>query len=143
MGVELEVWRARIGLFCGGRGSKKLKALLAYRRLFRRDAVAWATGETTNCTPIAIQAIIACLPLLLILRFLGSCWNKIKCTHLVKFHGGLSYLWNKDAKTLVSSAVRVALVLSTAVLLYRRILLILAGDVELNPGPQMSEYIAT
>ena len=73
MGVDLEMWRARIGLFCGGGGSKKLKALLAYRKIFRRDAVAWATGETTISTPVAIQAIIAGLLLLLILCFVGSC----------------------------------------------------------------------
>ena len=137
MGIDVELWRARIGNFNGGKGSRKLRALLAFR-----DPVAWATGETTNCTPVAVQASIACLSLWLILRFLGSCWNKIKSTHPTKFNGGLSYHWSKDPKAPVSITLSIAVVVAIAVLLHSlTILLLRAGDVELNPGPIMSELL--
>ena len=136
MGIDVELWRARIGTFNGRKGSRKLRALLAFRRLFLRDPVALATGETTNCTPVAVQASIACLSLWLILRFLGSCWNKIKSTHPTKFNGGLSYHWSKDPKAPVSITLSIGVVVAIAVLLHSlTILLLRAGDVELNPGP--------
>ena len=142
MGIDLALWRARIGTFKGGRISRKLRALLAYQRLFLRDPVAWATGETTNCTPIAVQAGIALLSLWLIVRFLGSCWNKIKSTHPTKFNGGLSYQWSKDPKAPVSITVCVALVVAAAVLLHSiTIRLVRSGDIEPNPGPiYMGEF---
>ena len=140
MGNDVELWRARIWTFNGGKGSRKLRALLAFRRLYLKDPVGWATGETTNCTPVAVQASIACLSLWLILRFLGSCWNKIKSTHPTKFNGGLSYHWSKDPKAPVSITLSIAVVVAIAVLLHSlTILLLRAGDVELNPGPITSE----
>ena len=131
MGIDIELWRARIGISGGGKGSRKLRAL---HMLNLRNSVAWTTGETTSCRTIALHASIACMSLWMILCFLSSYWNKINSTHLTMYSGELSYHWSKDTKAPMPTMVSVAVVAIAVLLLSLTILLIRSGDVELNRG---------
>ena len=108
----MELWRARIGLFSGGRGSRPQSKASStkHQPLHFSDTVA-----TT------VKVVQGGLLLLLILKFLSS---RDK-SHLLKR--------TRNAGVLV---------ISIAVLLHSLAhLLLLAGDVESNPGPQMGKII--
>ena len=74
------------------------------------------------------------------LTFPGQLLEQDQVNSPTKFNGGLSYHWSKDPKAPVSITLSIAVVVAIAVLLHSlTILLLRAGDVELNPGPIMSE----
>ncbi len=95
MGIGVELWRARIGLFCGGRGCRPRKATQTHK-LHRDD-------ETSNDTANGKNSTTNC-----------SCHH----SHCVWYIGP------------VIAAIFVA-----------SLLLLLAGDVELNPGPGRGTFV--
>ncbi len=110
MGISVELWRARIGLFSGGRGSRphSKAPLTKHQPLHFSDTV----GTTA-------KVVQGGLLLLYILTFLSS----------------------QDQKKFLKHTINVGLlVVSIAVLLHSLThLLLLAGDVESNPGPRMGK----
>ncbi len=95
MGIGVELWRARIGLFCGGRGCRPRKTTLTHK-LHRDDEtlndMANQKDSTTNCS----------------CHFSYCVW----------------YICPVIAAIFVAA-----------------LLLLLAGDVELNPGPGRGTFV--
>ncbi len=111
MGITVELWRARIGLFSGGRGSQPhSKASSTKQRPLH-------FSDTVGSTAKVVQGGLL---LLYILKFL-SYQDKTKFLKRTRNVG--------------------LLVILIAVLLHSLThLLLLAGDVESNPGPRMGKF---
>ncbi len=108
----MELWRARIGLFGGGRGSRpKSKASSTKHQPLH-------FSDTVGTTAKVIQGGLL---LLLILKF-------------------LSY---QDKSQLLKRMRNVGLLVTSIVVLLHSLahLLLLAGDIESNPGPQMGKLL--
>ena len=180
MGIELELWRARIGLFCGGRGNRKVRdhgtssrlSHLQKRLVYASKNVCTPgetsnsggihiSGETTcpgetnnsgeipspggcsneentsNCVLITLQDVIDALFVALILYCLCYYCNHVQpIQSKTKLTQRVSYHWSCNIMTFVSVFISVVLVSDIVIL---SLLLIIAGDIELNPGPQGSE----
>ncbi len=109
MGITVELWRARIGQFSGGRGSRPhSKASSTKQPLHFSDTV----GTTA-------KLVRGGLLLLLILKFLSS----------------------QDKSLLLKRTRSAGLLMIAIVGLVHSLahLLLLAGDIESNPGPQMGK----
>ena len=132
MGIDLGTWRARIGLnYC--RQSRYACCPLP----FQWRAARWGVGEVMNSTPLVLQGCMAVVSLSLILRYtlrgrpIGRCGCGKVCRP--KSRGG----------SVPSADVRGMGVIETCLLL--RVcavvlaLLLMAGDVERNPGPTGKE----
>ena len=108
----MELWRARIGLFGGGRGSRpQSKAPSTKHQPLH-------FSDTVGTTAKVIQGGLL---LLLILKF-------------------LSY---QDKSQLLKRTRNVGLLVTSIVVLLHSLahLLLLAGDIESNPGPQMGKLL--
>ena len=106
----MELWRARIGQFSGGRGSRpRSKAPSTRQPLHFSDTV----GTTA-------KVVQGGLILLLILKFLSS----------------------QDKSHLLKRTRNVGLLMFAIVGLVHSLahLMLLAGDIESNPGPQMGKF---
>ena len=143
MGIDIEQWRARIGTYNGGRVCRTRNKIYSSSHASSTAAVTWATGEIINTVPLPVHAGIAFVSLWMVLGYLSQChwWKKVKSTHPTKLTQGSLYEWNKNTTATVSrSTVCVSMVFTAAILLYSlALLLIMAGDVELNPGPGIGE----
>ena len=132
MGIDLGTWRARIGLnYCR-------QSRYACRPLpFQWRAARWGVGEVINSTPLVLQGCMAVVSLSLILGYtlrgrpIGRCGCGKVCRP--KSRGG----------SVPSVDVRGMGVIETCLLLrvcaVVLVLLLMAGDVERNPGPTGKE----
>ena len=125
MGIDLETWRARIGLFHASSVGRHLKR---QQRTPRRNvAVCWNTGETMNYMP---HLFVSCFTVVLLVQYVLCLYKKYKGAHvqtaLVFIFSGMK-LCCGVASTIVHPRKSILVALS--------LLLIIAGDVELNPGP--------
>ena len=134
MGIDLATWRARIGLnLCR----------YAYRPLpAQRRAARWGVVEVVNSTPLVLQGCMAVVSLSMILEYVfrrfggcphgrGGC-GKVRCPKL----GGGS-VPNAEARGMVGVGSGVCLLLRVCAVVLS--LLLMAGDVERNPGPTGKE----
>ena len=136
MGIDVVTWRARIGLFHAYHPVK-----VKWRNDFHHaEAPKWGVGEVMNSTPIILQGFLAVVSLSLILEHtfrrtvpcLKRRGGKLHCPKLKKF--GASSIIHEGTGCVLDSAsmcVKVATVVLT--------LLLIAGDVERNPGPEINE----
>ena len=138
MGIDTEQWRARIGTYNGGRG----------RRICRThqnpcvDAVSWTTGEIMGTIPQCVQQGVGVVSLWIILCYFSHFWTRVGSSYPIS----LSRVYRKSLRAILFVGVTVctmaSLTATTVVLLhFLALLLIMAGDVELNPGPGMSESV--
>ena len=138
MGIDLATWRARIGLNYYRQCRYACQPLRIQWRAAR-----WGVGEVVNSTPVVLQGCMAVVSLSLILEYAfhkwGGCpkWRggcgKVRCP---KFGGGsvlCAEAREKGAGTGVSLLLQICVVLLA--------LLLIAGDVERNPGPTGKEGI--
>ena len=130
MGINTEQWRARIGTYNGGRGHRVCRA----HQNHYVNSVSWTTGEIMSTIPLCIQHGVGFLSLWIILCFLGLWLNKFQ-----SFHCKSNYC--KNIRGSVSIRMCISLMTAASVLLH--FLLIMAGDVELNPGPGMGNLRKT
>ena len=131
MGIDTEQWRARIGTYNGGRG----------RRICRAhqnpcvNAFSWTTEEIMSTIPLCVHNGVGFLSVWIILCFFGHWLRRVG-----SFHCKSNY-W-KTIRVTVPIGMCVSLIVGAAVLLHSlALLLIMAGDVELNPGPGMGNLI--
>ena len=134
MGIDTEQWRARIGTYNGGRGRRVRRAL--YQSC---NAVSWTTGEILSAAPLFVQQGIACVSLWILLLSLSHWWTRIRSSFSAKLNReGFNH--HKISRATVPVTLCITLVMTAAVLLYSlALLLIMAGDVDLNPGPGMGK----
>ena len=134
MGIDLATWRTRIGLNYYHQCRYACHPLPVQWRAAR-----WGVGEVVNTTPLVFQGCMAVVSLSLILEYVfrrrGGClkWRgwcgKVRCPKL----GGGSV----DARGMVGVGSGVCLLLQVCAVVLS--LLLMAGDVERNPGPTDKE----
>ena len=136
MGIDTEQWRARIGTYNGGRRCRTPSG--SYQRLPVSHAVTWTTRDIIQTTPLPVQAGIALVSLWMVLCSLHCLWKKIESSQSTKIVQGCSFYRKKDTMFIT---VCVSLLAAATVIFHSlAFLLIMAGDVELNPGPEMGAF---
>ena len=132
MGIDVATWRARIGL------NFSRQTRYACRPLpVQWKAARWGVGEVVNSTPLLLQGCVAVVSLSLILGYtfrrgsIGRCGCGKVCSS--KFRGGS--VPSAEVRGMTDTAVCLLLGVCAVVL----VLLLMAGDVERNPGPTGKE----
>ena len=138
MGIDVATWRARIGLNCCRRYRYASRPLPVQWRAAR-----WGVGEVMNSTPLLLQGCMAVVSLSLILgytfrrRLTGRCGcGKVCCTG--KLRGG-SVPSAEVGGMACTGTIGVCLLVGVCAVVLA--LLLMAGDVERNPGPTGKEGI--
>ena len=126
--IELELWRARIGLNhagAAGRVSRLLKK--RFKGLNKSCFMEWGadTGEI-NGVAYALRSVVA---LVLLLRCILMLFKREK-----NAGGSFAEVFCGDVKSVLTMQSGVPLLLKVCVVMIA-LLLLLAGDVERNPGP--------
>ena len=132
MGIDLATWRARIGLnyyhMCR---PLQTRWRSSGGRLCQRGVANWSVGEIMSDTPLMVKGYMTVIALLLILQHFFSKLKpgrdgggKVRCQWR-ETNFRVSEILD-DAATLLLRAVAVVIPL----------LLVVAGDVETNPGPR-------
>ena len=139
MGIDLATWRARIGLNYYHQCRYACRPLPVQWR-----AASLGVGEVVNNTPVMLQGCMAVVSLSLILEYAFRRWEgcpnwrvwvgcgKVRCPKL----GGGSVSSGEASRMAGVGSVVCLLLRVCAVVLS---LLLLAGDVERNPGPTDKE----
>ena len=137
MGIDVATWRARIGLnYCR-------QSRYAYRPLpVQWRAARWGVGEVMNSTPLLLQGCMAvvCLSLILGYTFRGGPIGRCGCGKVCcrKLRGGS--VPNAEVRGMADTGIiGVCLLLGVCAVVLA--LLLMAGDVERNPGPTGSLLI--
>ena len=126
----MELWRARIGLYhaaSASRGSKRLKSLFQTCNL--SNTAKWASKDSVDGMTFALRSCIAAVSLLLVIRFIRSFIKSLKSRKIVLSFVEASF---RPVKAVLISGL--PLLLKVCVVMIP-LLLLLAGDVERNPGP--------
>ena len=131
MGIDLATWRARIGLNYYHKCRPLQTRWKSSGRLYQPGVASWGVGEVMNDTPLVLKGCMTVVALSLILQYVAHSCSKLKG------RGGSSKVhchWlgtTFQARGTVDG--RVTLLLGTIVVI--PLLLVIAGDVERNPGP--------
>jgi len=137
MGIDLATWRARIGLnyyhMCR---PLQTRWRSSGGRLYQPGVARWGVGEVMNDTPLVLKGCMTVVLSLILQYVVFSCnWLKrkggrgqVRCC----WHGSSSEVWRRadGGVTLLLRAIVVVIPL----------LLVIAGDVETNPGPEGNLY---
>ena len=134
MGIDLATWRAQIGLnYYHACRPLQTRWRSSGGRLYQPGVAGWGVGEVMNDTPLVLKGCMAVVALSLILQYIAHTWPKLKG----RGGGGkLHCHWSGTATSQVRGLVDCGgtLLLKTFVVV-TSLLLVMAGDVELNPGP--------
>ena len=133
MGIDVATWRARIGLngyhMCCPFHTRWRNS---GGRLYQPGVASWGVGEVRNGTPLVLKGCMTVVALSLILRYVVHSWSKLRG----KSGGGkVRCHWQRTASQL-RGTVDGGVTLLKAILVVIFLLLVIAGDVELNPGPE-------
>ena len=133
MGIDVATWRARIGLNYYRQSRYACRPLPVQRRVAR-----WGVGEVINSTPLLLQGCMAVVSLSLILGYTfrrrptGRCGCGKVCRP--KLRAGSS-VPSTEVRGMADTDITGVLAVCAVVLA----LLLMAGDVERNPGPTVKE----
>ena len=135
MGIDLATWRARIGLnyhmcrplqtrwrssHCGG-------------RLSQPGVACWRVGEVMNDTPMVLKGCMTVVALSLILQYIVSSWSQLKG----RGRGGkVRCHWRGSTSRVKGILDGEGTLLLRAIVVVIPLLLVIAGDIETNPGPE-------
>ena len=139
MGIEVEQWRARIGTYTARRYCTRTRNCSS----FKFSTNLWTTEETITTTPLPIYTgIIAMVFLWILFRFFGHWCKRSWCSQRSKPNCLSSYQIKSYCGTLAMFVCVSLITLTSTLILYSlALLLIVAGDVELNPGPGIGKFI--
>ena len=137
MGVDLATWRTRIGL------NYYHQCRYACRPLpIQWRAARWGAGEVVNSIPLVFQGCLAVVSLSLILEYAFHKWGgcakgsggcgKVRCPTI-----GSGSVPSAEARGMVGVGSGMCLLLRVCAVVLS--LLLMAGDVERNPGPTDKE----
>ena len=136
MGIDLATWRARIGLnyyhMCR---PLQTRWRSSGSQLYQPGVVNWGVGEVMSDTPLVLKGCMTVVALSVILQYVVHSWSKLKR----RGGGGKVRCYWRGSTSQVRGAVddRVTLLLRANVVVMP-LLLVIAGDVETNPGPEGS-----
>ena len=140
MGIDLATWQARIGLnyyhMCR---PLQTRWSSSSARLYEPGVARWGVGEVMNDTSLVLKGCMAVVALSLILQYAVHSWSKLKRRGgggKVHCHGRES---TSHAKTAVDDG---GILLLRAIVVVISLLLVIAGDVETNPGPKGTSSIS-
>ena len=134
MGIDLATWRARIGLnyhhMCR---PLQTRWRSSGGRVYQPGVASWGVGEVMNDTPLVLKGCMTVVALSLILQYVVHSWSKLKG----RCGGGKvrSHWWGSTSqmrRTMDGGGI----LLLKAVVVLIPLLLVMAGDVERNPGPE-------
>ena len=133
MGIDLATWRARIGLnyyhMCR---SLQTRWKSSGGQLYQHGVANWRAGKVMSFTPLVLKDCMTIVTLSLILHYVVRSLSKQKGN----FGGGkMPCHWQRttsEVKEIVCGGMTLLLANFVVVL---PLLLVIAGDVELNPGP--------
>ena len=129
MGIDLATWRTRIGL----NYYHMCRPLQTRWRssggwLYQPGVASWGVGEVMNNTPLVLKGCMTVVALSLLLQYAVHSWSILKGTG---GNGRVNYHWRVST----SSSVDGGTLLLRAIVVVIPLLLVIAGDVETNPGP--------
>ena len=132
MGIDLATWRARIGLNYMCR-SLRTRWRNSGGLLYQPGVTSWGVGEVMNDTPLVLKGCMAVVALSLILQYVLCKWPKLKG----KSWGGKVHChWQGTTSQVKSTVDGGGTLLLRAIMVVIPLLLVIAGDVETNPGPR-------
>ena len=139
MGIDIATWRARIGLNCYHM-CRPLRTRWGSSGvwLYQPGVASWGVGEVMNDTPLVLKGCLTVVALSLILQYAVHSWSKLKgrggggkvCCH---WQGSTFQAKGKGVKRILDGG---GTLLLRAYVVVLPLLLVRAGDVELNPGPE-------
>ena len=139
MGIDVATWRARIGLNCCRRYPYACRTLPVQWR-----AATWGVEEVMNSTPPLLQGCMAVVSLALILGYafrrrpIGRCVCGKVCRPKIRSRGGS--VPSAEVRGMANTgSIGVCLLVGVCAVVLA--LLLMAGDVERNPGPTGKEGI--
>ena len=132
MGIDLATWRARIGLnyyhMCH---PLQTRWRSSGGRLYQPGVASWGVGEVMNDTPLVLNGCMTVVALSLILQYVVHSWSKLRGRG-----GGGKVRCHWQVMFRVRGAVDGGrILLLRAIVVMISLLLVIAGDVETNPGP--------
>ena len=133
MGIDLATWRARIGLnyyhMCH---PLQTRWRSNGGRLYQPGVASWGVGEVMNDTPLVLKGCMTVVALSLILQYVVHSWSKLRGRD-----GGGKVRCHWQVMFRVRGAVDGGrILLLRAIVVMIPLLLVIAGDVETNPGPE-------
>ena len=133
MGIDLATWRARIGLnyyhMCR---PLQMRWRSSGGRLYQSGVAGLGVGEVLNDTPLVLKGCMTVVALSLILQYVVHSLSKPKG----RGGGGKVRCHWQGSTSQLRGTVDGGVTLLKAILLVIFLLLVIAGDVELNPGPE-------
>ena len=137
MGIDLATWRARIGLnyyhMCR---PLQTRWRSSGGRLYQPGVGSWGVGEFMNDTPLVLKGCMTVVALSLILQYVVHSWSKLKG----RGGGGkVRCHWRGSTSRVKRILDGGGTLLLRAIMVVVPLLLVIAGDVELNPGPPNRE----
>ena len=134
MGIDLATWRARIGLnyyhMCG---PLKTRWRSSDPRLYQPGVASWGVGEVMNDTPLVLKGCMTVVALSLILKYVAHSWSNLKG----RGRGGKVHChWRESTSQVKVTVNGGGTLLLRAIVVVIPLLLVIAGDVETNPGPE-------
>ena len=134
MGIDLATWRARIGLnyyhMCR---SLQTRWRSSGGQLHQPGLARWGVGEIMNYTPLVLKGCMTVVALSLILHYVVCKWPKLKGRG---DDGKVHCNWWQHTFRMrcITDGGRTLLLRTIVVVI--PLLLLVAGDVETNPGPE-------
>ena len=133
MGIDLATWRARIGLnyyhMCR---PLQTRWRSSGGRLYQPGVASWVVGEVMNDTSLMLKGCMTVVALSLILQYVVHSWSKVKG----KGGGGkVRCHWRESTCQVRGTVDGGGTLLLRTIVVVIPLLLLIAGDVELNPGP--------
>ena len=133
MGIDLATWRARIGLNCYHMCRPlQTRWRSSGGRLYQPGVASWGVGEVMNDTPLVLKSCMTVVALSLILQYVVHSWPKLKG----RSEGGkVRCHWQGGMFQVRGAVDGGGTLLLKAIVVVIPLLLVIAGDVETNPGP--------
>ena len=137
MGIDLASWRAQIGLnyyhMCH---PLQTRWRSSGGQLYLPGVASWGVGEVMKDTPLVFKGCMTVVALSLILQCVVHSWSKLKG------RGGGSKVhchWRGSPSRVRGILDGEGTLFLRAIMVVVPLLLLIAGDVELNPGPPKRE----
>ena len=133
MRIDLATWRARIGLnyYHGCRPLQtRWKSIGGW--LYQPGVASWGVGEVVNGSSLMLKGFMTVVALSLILQYVvHSQWSKLKG----RGGGGKVHRHWQGTTFRMGQTMNTWCLLLRAIVVVIPLLLVIAGDVETNPGP--------
>ena len=134
MGIDLATWRARIGLnyhhMCR---PLQTRWRSGGGQLYQPGVASWGVGEVMSDTPLVLKGCMTVVALSLILQYIVCSWSKLKGKGR---SGKVRCHWQGSCSQVTGTVIGWGTPLLRAIIVVKLLLLVIAGDVETNPGPE-------